>query len=461
MKRFQFLFISFLIIVSYSLNCQESQDECRTKLSLAHEPVKTKDYDKAYTPWVFVKENCPKLSIAIYIDGEKILKHKIKSTSGDAQIGFVKELLDVFEKRIEYFKAKTPIGIYGVKRCQLMYDYRKELRIEDEQLYECFDNAFILDQVNFTHPKSLYTYFSLAVDLYKAEKKPIEEIFNKYDDVMEKIEEEIKNYSEKLNTLIRKEEKGSILTKKEQQRKSVYQDYLKTYALISKNIDIKVGTIADCENLIPLYKKKFDVYKTDAVWLKRAVARMYQKECTDDPLYEDIVKAYDAVAPSAETKMYIVTILIKNGGSQSEISKYLDEAYNLETEPYKKSKIAYRIGLILKKNKSFAKARNYFRKSLKLNPSNGKPHLAIAAMYDKSAKNCGNSNFDKRAVYWLAAKEARKAKKDPSLIDTGEKWAQIYESKAPSKSEIHQCACSGEVIKIGCWINTEVIVPEI
>lgn len=39
----------------------------------------------------------------------------------------------------------------------------------------------------------------------------------------------------------------------------------------------------------------------------------------------------------------------------------------------------------------------------------GRAHLLISNMYASSANNCGTSQFDKRAVYWLAEKEARKA----------------------------------------------------
>ena len=56
----------------------------------------------------------------------------------------------------------------------------------------------MIDKETFTNPKSLYTYFSLMVDLYDAGKKPAEDLFNKYDDIVEKVEDEVKNYSEKL-----------------------------------------------------------------------------------------------------------------------------------------------------------------------------------------------------------------------------------------------------------------------
>ena len=66
--------------------------ECKTKLSLFHEPVKAKKYDAAYEDWSFVKTNCPDLNIAIYSDGEKILKHKTKNAKGDIKLEILEDL---------------------------------------------------------------------------------------------------------------------------------------------------------------------------------------------------------------------------------------------------------------------------------------------------------------------------------------------------------------------------------
>ncbi len=460
MKSIQLLFIFLFVAINSSFS-QENLDECKTKLSIFHEYVKSKNYDAAYEPWVYVKNNCPKLSIAIYIDGEKILKHKIKISKGIEHKDFVKELLEVWQMRLEYFPDKTPKGLFGAKRCQLMFDKKGILQKTDDDLYDCFDAAYRIDKGTFTHPKSLYTYFSLTVDLYNDGKKTIQEVFDTYDAIIEKIEEEVKNYAKKLNKLVAREQTGATLSKKEQQQKSVYQDYLKNYDLILKSIETKTGTIADCKNLIPLYTKNFESNKNDSIWLKRAVSRMYHKKCTEDPLYEKLVKAYDEVAPSADTKYFVATILIKKG-KLKEGEKYLKESYNLEVEDFKKSKRAYSIGILLKNQIKYSKARTYFRYALKHNPSNGKPHLAIASMYAESAKNCGDTNFNKRAVYWLAAKEAAKASRvDPTLKNVTAQSVKRYKALAPSKQEIHKCACSGKPIEIGCWINDKITVPEI
>lgn len=455
--------ITFLLtlLIGLSFGFAQQDEECMTKLSIFHEYVKAKNYDAAFEPWMAVRNKCPKFNNAIYVDGEKILEHKIDKSTGAEKLGFINDLIKLYEQRGEYFASKTPKGKYGAIVCQLMYDNREELNKTAEELYDCFDAAYKADEKTFTNPKSLYTYFSLMVELYDAGKKPAKDLFNKYDDIVEKVEDEVKNYSSKLNTLVAKEDAGTALTKKEGSYKRFYESYLKAYDQISSGVDEKLGTRANCENLVPLYSKDFDANKTNAVWLKRAVSRMYYKECTDTALYEQLVKAYDETAPSADTKYFVGTVLFKNH-KENEAINYFKESFDLEDDTFKKAKLANRIGLILKKKGRYGQARTYFRNALKLNPSNGRPHLSIAAMYASSANNCGDTTFNKRAVYWLAAQEAQKAARvDPTQKKNAAKSVANYKAKAPQKAEIFSAGNSGQVIKIGCWIGGQVTVPAI
>src|SRR5690606_14488629 len=132
------------------------------------------------------------------------------------------------------------------------------------------------------------------------------------------------------------------------------------------------------------------------------------KDCTDDPLYTKLVKAYDEAAPSADTKYFVYNLLMDQG-KEREAKPYLDQSYDLETNPLKKSQLAMRFGKSLKAQGNYGAARTYFQNSLNLNPSNSRAHIEIANMYAASANNCGDSTFNKRAVFWLAAAEARKA----------------------------------------------------
>ena len=455
-KKLTFLY-GLLLIGITTLNAQNT-NECNAKLSIFHENVKAKKYNAAYEPWLYVRSECPNLNIAIYSDGEKILKHKIKTSANDEKLIFLQDLMTLWKERRHYFTNRTPEGEYEAKICQLRYDYKDELGIDDDQLYNCFNNVYKKDSETFTHPKSLYSYFSLTVDLFDAGKKTDVELFNTYDDINEKIQDEIQNYSDNLNSLLEKLNREELLTNREKSSKSSYESYLENYTLINENISAKLDIRAKCDNLIPLYKRDFEANKIDAIWLKRSVSRMYHKECTEDPLYEKLVKQYVEISPTADTNIYMATILIKKN-KKAEAFKYLEEAYGLESDSFKKSKLAIRIGVILKSQNQYSKARIYFKDAIRLNPSNGNPHLLIAEMYNLSANNCGEDNFYKRAVYWLAAKEAKKASKiDPKLKKKVNQYVANYEAKAPTKQEIFLRDMSGKTVEIGCWINLSIVV---
>ncbi|WP_274475188.1 tetratricopeptide repeat protein [Mangrovimonas aestuarii] len=450
-----------IFFMGLSLGYAQQDEECMTKLSIFHEYVKAKNYDAAYGPWKDVREKCPKLNIATYSDGEKILEHKIENSSGAEQVANINDLLKLYDQRLENFPDKTKKGELLGDKAQLMYDYKKELGLSDMDVYNAFDKAFTVDKATFNNPKGLYTYFSLMVDLYDAKEKSAQDLFDKYDDVTEKVESEVGNYSEDLNKLIAKEEANTPLSSKEEKYKRYYESYLTNYDKISAGIDKKLGDRANCENLIPLYTKNFEANKTNAQWLQRAAGKMSEKDCTSDPLFFKLVHAYHELSPSANSAYYLGILKDKEGDSNGAL-KYYEQALSLEKDNFKKAKLNEKIGNKLKAKGSYAKAREYYRQSLKLNPSNGRPHLNIAAMYASSANNCGDTTFNKRAVYWLAADEAKKAGKvDPTLKSAAQQSVASYMAKAPQKGDIFSQGNQGQSIKINCWIGTTITVPNL
>jgi tetratricopeptide (TPR) repeat protein len=442
------------------ISAQTNEQDTNT-LSIFVEYAKAKNYEAAYKPWMELRQRNPRFNRAIYKYGEDILEDRIEKSTGTEQVAYINDMIKLWEERETHFASKTATGEYAAKACQLLYDNREVLNKTDLELYECFDAAYKSDAATFTNPKSLYTYFSLMVDLFDAGKKSASDLFTKYDEVVEKVEDEVKNYSLELNKLIAKEDAGTALTKKDGQYKRFYESYLTAYDQISGSIDSKLGKRADCSNLIPLYTKDFEANKGNALWLQRAAGGMSNKECTDDPLFFKLVNAYHNLSPSANSAYYLGILKDKEGNSNEAI-KYYEQAIGLETDNFKKAKLYTRIAQKLKAKGSYGKARNYYTEALNLNPSNGRPHLAIAAMYTASANNCGDTNFNKRAVFWLAADEARKAGRvDPTLKSSAAQSANSYAAKAPTKAEIFSAGNQGEKISIGCWIQRSVTVPSL
>ena len=439
----------------------QSSEEDINALSIFSEYVKAKNYDSAYQPWMELRERSPKFNSAIYVYGERILKHKINNSSAGDKVKFINDLLKLWEEKREHFPNKTPLGDILAKSAQLQYDYKEDLGLNSSEIYLNFDKAYNEDLASFNNPKNLYTYFKLLVKLYDAKLKTAEDLFTKYDEISEKIENEIKNYTFKVNKYVSSSNEEIAISSKDQRRIKSYNSFLKAYNQINKGMEKDLGDRGNCENLIPLYENNFESNQNDGKWLSRAMNRLYAKECDESQLFVKIVEKKNELEPNASTAYYLGTIKDKQGNS-SEALVFYNQAIELETDSYEKSKILFRIATNFRKNGLFSRARSYYMQALAFNPSMGRSYLAIAQMYATSAKNCGADNFSQRAVYWLASKEAMKASRvDATLKSAAKKSSRNYEAKAPQKSEIFSSGREGEVIEISCWISKSIKVPNL
>ena len=452
----------FILLLMISLNSfSQANEEDINALSIFSEYVKAKNYDAAFEPWMELRERSPKFNSAIYVYGERILKHKIKNSQSDEKVNFINDLLKLWEEKREHFPQKTPLGDILAKSAQLEFDYKEELGLTSSEIYASFEIAYNEDLTSFNNPKNLYTYFKLLVQLYDNNLKSAEDLFTKYDEISEKVEKEAKNYTNKVNKFISNSEEEITLSTKDQRRVKSYNSFLKAYDQITKGMEKDLGDRGNCDNLIPLYENNFESNQNDGKWLSRAMNRLYGKECDDSQLFVKIVQKKNELEPNASTAYYLGTIKDKQGNS-SEALIFYNQAIELETDSYEKAKILFRIATNFRKNGLYSKARSYYMQALGFNPSMGRSYLAIAQMYASSAKNCGNDNFSQRAVYWLASREAMKASRvDGTLRSAAIKSSKNYEAKAPQKSEIFSSGREGEVIKISCWINRSVKVPNL
>lgn len=437
-------------------NAQAQNTECVTNLSIYTEHVKVKNYDAAYTPWKMVYETCPALNRANFVYGERILKDKIKKSSGADKDAFIADLMDMYDNSMVHFPKKTKMAGVIIDKVLVKYDNKM---ISDDEIYNQLAKAFTEDRANFKNPKALYLYFSSLVNLHKAGSKDLQEVFNVYDELTVKIEEENKKLTDRITKLLPKEEAGT-LTSKEKKTLSADTKNSKSYGKIAGSIDSKLGPLADCGNLIPLYQKTFDANKTNVVWVKRAVGLMFNKECTEDPLFVKLVEAQNELAPSADTEFYLGILKQKAGDTNGAVVNF-NKALELETDSAKKSKIAYKIATIYRRG-SKGTARKYAQKAIAAQSSNGKAYLLIASLYASSANQCGSTTFDKRAIYWKAAEMARKAGRvDPSLSSRANKSAASYSAKAPSKEMIFTEGMAGKTVTFSCWAGGSVKVPSI
>lgn len=467
MKRIKGIFFIPLVVVitTSGIKAQSaSNDECLQNLSIFAEYAKVKNYEAAVGPWREVRSECPNANAAIFSYGEDILENFIENGPTEERDQHIEDLLRLYDEWVVYFPKRKGISEVGKilgKKAQAIMDYDKGTLKEQ---YHAFQLAYQKDSSSFTNPKHIYNYFKTLHGLFKQKDPEITEelLFEKYETLSEKFEFERDNYSKKLDALIQKEDDEVVLTNLEIRNKKAYESYVNAFAVFYSNLDKIIATEASCDNLIPFYERNFDANKGDLVWVKRATSRIYGKECTDSNLFVTLVETMHGLEPSADSA-YFLGYLSDNQGNDSVATKYFKEAIELEDDPYKKSTILFRLGSKYKKARNYSLARSYFQQALGQRPSLGKAHLAIAEMYAASANSCGDSQFEKRAIYWLAADEARRASRvDPSIKRDAAKFIESYLGRAPSKTDIFTEGNSGEQIVFnGCWVGRSVRVPSI
>lgn len=481
-------FLSGGVFSAYGQDKYGSQpDLCKTNLSLFHEAVKMKNYAAAAEPWKWCVENCPTASKVIYSDGIKMSEGKYDMSAGimnvkkgekiqtndyivkvekdyfdtskskkDEMAAHAEEVTMVYNNRIKHFpenlgKVYSDWANFLFKRAVL-----EKLDLKDE-IYEKLSMSFKADPTGMS-VKNLGKYFQTLTDIEK-DTNP-QKVFDTYDDITDAVSLKMENYSRGLDALNTKVSSGGQLTAKEQRKKRASEINLRALGQVEGYLDNTLSEIATCDRLIPLYKDNFESNKTNVTWLKRAVSRMNQKECTDNPLYPQMVEAYVTAAPSPDAYVFYAGILMEQGDTNKAV-EYFNKAINLETDNYKKAKYYYRVAVIFKKNGSRSKAREYARLAIKERPSMGHAYLLISNLYASSANTCGTDEISKRMVYVAAADKARQAKAaDPGITATANQYIKSYMASAPSKKLVFTEGLeSGSSHKIGCWINETARIP--
>lgn len=456
--------MKFKLLVSISLfffglNTINAQD-CSRSLSFFAESAKVKNYDQAQEHYNDLIQNCKDASRAIYQRGAIMFKDLMKSETDEAKKKeFAQKLINNNNLRMQFFPEKSDAGSLKAENAMAMYETGIG-SVEDQ--FNLFDEAWKEDQENFTNPKAIYEYFLLAVKLLDEEKISLQDVFEKYDEVLVHLELLENDQAVVAAPLIEKQENQEQLSNKEQRILKNSELRLQNYDKIRGAVNGVIGSRADCENLIPLFEKDFEENKSDIEWLKRAASRLYSKECTDSNLFNQLVEQQHNLEPSAKSALYIGRLAERKG----EINKALDfykQSAELETKPTDKAKVYYNIANSYKAKNSFSNARTYFRKALEFQPSMGRAYLKIADMYADSANDCGADLFEKQAVYWLAADYADRAGRvSPALKENAKQTAASYRGRAPQTKDVFQSGKQGTKITFNsCWIGESVLVPNI
>jgi tetratricopeptide (TPR) repeat protein len=443
MNKITFLLAVTVLFTTVKTNAQDDEAlrECTKKYNLFKGDNQSKKYDDAYINWIYLMDNCKDLSVNIYKYGADLVQDIRKDPVLAKR---------VYEQRLEFFPGDHPAKVHSDYATYLADNNlasEKEVFVILEKAYEISPREMGV--------KNIYKYFQGVTDKYKDENP--QRVFDTYDDVVEFVGEKLDGYATRINELT---DSTKVLDVNETKLLKAYQNNSTALGTIEGGLDAIISEIATCERLVPLYKREFEEKKGDAIWLRRAVSRMFNKDCQDDPMFETLAKAYAEATPSPDSYSFYAGILEKNGDVSGAIAMR-KKAFDLETDPLKKSRYKLKFAETAKNRGQLSEARSLAREAIRYNPSSGRAYLLIARLYQSSVNNCGGDEFEKRMVYAAALRQAQIAESvDPSMSSVARKYIDSYRSNLPSKKVIFTAGVApGSSYTIKCWIGETVTVP--
>jgi len=450
MRKAKQILALLLFIATAPVVFSQADADCNIKYNLFKGDYQAKKYDAAYENWMWCMDNCPTLSVNIYKYGIKIAEYKLENASATEKQTAADLVMRVYNQRLEHkFKNDNPAKLYDK-----IATFKASQGASEEEVYGLIEKTFKMDPTSVS-PKNMYKYFDIILNKNKVDNPQV--VFDTYDEVGEGVEVKRQAYSKKIDAINAKD--SLTLSARDKKNRKIYQQILTNLTIVETSLDAKLTEISTCENLIPLYQKYFDEKQNDGVWLKRAVSRMYNKECTDDPFYDTLVEAYVKADPSPNASVFYAGILMKNGETNKAM-EYFKQAVDQEEDSYKKAGYLLTISQILSKKGRKSEARTYAYRALDNAPTMGKAYLVIAGMYASSANSCGTDVVSKRMVYVAALNKALRAKSvDPSISRLANRYIKSYTNNLPSKKDLFVAGIeAGSSHRIGCWIGETVRV---
>lgn len=448
-----------LLLLMVILNCNVSlaqQSDCQQKLLAFETQAKESDFNTIYASFQELKKKCAS-DEQIFISVEKILNQHIdQASASEAKNQMIQNLITVYDEHDKAF----PNNKKGNRINKALLLFENKMGSADE-IYTFLDQAFKTDNANFTNANVLNIYANSVVGQYNSEEKKLsaEQLLGKLDQIYEKVQSESKNI-EQIKSGLELKSQTETLSPEEKNIVRSANTSLQEYNLVASNLNANIDKIVSCETLTAFYQKGFDKNSNNVLWLERVSDKLNSRKCKTD-LYLQISEKWNEISPSAKSAYNLAILARENRDKEKTIAYFLQSA-SLQNDASKKSDIFYLLATTYG-NSDKPKAKEFAKKSLEAKPSSGKSYIFLAQLYLNSYNECGTTNFEKRAIYWLAANTAKQAGiVEPVLKKSADQMAEEFSKKAPTKKEISQeKRKAGEQISFNCWIEESVVIPKL
>lgn len=455
LKSFKNLALLLTVILSCNVSLAQ-QSVCQQKLLAFEEAAKESDFNSVYASWKELKKNCAS-DETVFLSVEKIMnQHISQASASEAKNKMIADLIAVYDEHDKAFPNNKRGN--GISKSLLLFENKLG---SADQIYAFLDQSFKTDKASFTNANVLNIYANAIVSQYNSEEKKLstDQLVEKLDQVHEKVQSEAKNI-EQIKSSLELKSQTETLSPEEKNILAGAKTTLQEYNLVLSNLNGNLDKTVSCETLTAYYQKGFSANATNALWLERASERLNARKCKSD-LYAQISEKWNEVSPTAASA-YNLAILARGNRDKEKTIAYFLQSASLQKDVAKKADIYYLVATTYG-NSDKSKARDYAKKALEVKPSSGKVYIFLAQLYANSSNDCATNDFDKKAIYWLAANTAKQAGVvEPVLKKSADQLADEFYKKTPSKKEISAAKRkAGEQISFNCWMNESVSIPKL
>jgi hypothetical protein len=430
--------------------CQESFKAFEAKVSAGN-------YDEAATLYSPLQKDCPKVDERLYELAEEVFSHRSQQAPrGEKQRAELDKLIQVYSQYSKNFPANAVKA--DISRAMLQKRYNLAA---DDEIFKILDGAFTKNSGAFTSHEALETYFLLYLKKFEENKGITQDQFiAKYAEVIAQAGKARDYLIMQSNMLSAKETAGTI-NATEKAQIALLNEKADSFAAVEDNVNILARRHFSCDKLEAFYAAGFESNKTSAKWLENAVNTLYKTRCGNSAVLQKGIAEWHKLAPGPRSAMYM-GLMSQRKNNITDAVKYFDEAARLETTAEKKAEMYYTAATLIRQSDKKA-AKEYALKSAQLNTKSGRPYVLLAEMYSSAGKECEMTEFERKALVWLAGETLKKAEQaEAKYKATADAMMINLNKKAPVKADLKAAGKkAGQKIIYSCWINETITIPNL
>ncbi len=437
--RIRFILVTILIAGFFSFSSAQSidrfggnKDACGRNYTIYYEMYKLKNYAGAIPFWQKTIDICPRFSISLWKNGEKMYQHKIKNSPDSPEKEMlIDSLMWIYDQRMLYFGDDQRAGtgyVLGRKGLALL-NFRKS---DAEKAYDLLSESIKIEGNN-SKSDVVLTYMQASRFLYKDGILSAENVLSDFETCTEIIKENLSK------------DPGN-------------NNFLRASEGIEKHF-INSGA-ANCEALVSVFSKQFESNRSDAEWMAKISRQLKTAGCSDNAFFQELALAQFELNPSGDDAHKLAQTHLKKGDFE-EALPFLIPCIRLGVEDNEKAQVYYELAYIQFSHfKAYEEARNYARKAIEIRPNWGDPYLLIGRVYIDARKTAFTGEFDQTTVLWVAIDEFAKAKKaDPEVREQADALIKSYSKLFPrTEALFFYTLKKGDPYQVKGWINAQTTV---